>query len=203
MKIIAVGWNYAAHTAELQQQIPTEPVIFCKPDSSLLLGNKPFFLPSFSNEIHYETELIIRINRLGKSISSKFAHRYYSEVGLGIDFTARDLQRKFKQNGQPWELCKGFDHSAAVSEFIPLQDVGDIQNLEFFLNINGKEVQRGHTKNMIFNVNSIIAYISQYFTLKIGDIIFTGTPAGVGQVNKNDHLEAFLNGKKLLDFYIR
>ncbi|MBP6230899.1 MAG: fumarylacetoacetate hydrolase family protein [Paludibacteraceae bacterium] len=203
MKILAVGWNYADHTSELNQPMPTEPVIFSKPDSSLLLGNKPFFLPHFSNEIHYETELVIRINRLGKHIAPKFASRYYSEVALGVDFTARDLQRKLKAAGQPWELCKAFDHSAAVSNFVSVAEMGDIQKLAFSLQVNNKEVQQANTSQMFFSVDEIIAYVSQFFTLKIGDLLFTGTPSGVGQVYKNDHLQGYLQGQKMFDFYVR
>ncbi len=204
MKILAVGWNYAEHNQELGQALPSEPVIFSKPDSALLLGNKPFFIPGFSNEIHYETELVVRINRLGKNIAPKFASRYYSEVALGIDFTARDLQRKLKAAGQPWEISKAFDSSAVVSQFVSLSSLSaPIQELEFYLQLNNKIVQQGNTKNMLFSVDTIIAYVSQFFTLKIGDLIFTGTPAGVGQVAKNDHLQGFLEGKELLNFFIR
>jgi fumarylpyruvate hydrolase len=204
MKILAVGWNYAEHNQELGQALPSEPVIFSKPDSALLLGNKPFFIPGFSNEIHYETELVVRINRLGKNIAPKFASRYYSEVALGIDFTARDLQRKLKAAGQPWEISKAFDSSAVVSQFVSLSSLSaPIQELEFYLQLNNKIVQQGNTKNMLFSVDTIIAYVSQFFTLKIGDLIFTGTPAGVGQVAKNDHLQGFLEDKELLNFFIR
>jgi fumarylpyruvate hydrolase len=204
MKILAVGWNYAEHNQELGQALPSEPVIFSKPDSALLLGNKPFFIPGFSNEIHYETELVVRINRLGKNIATKFASRYYSEVALGIDFTARDLQRKLKAAGQPWEISKAFDSSAVVSQFVPLSSLSSpIQELEFYLQLNNKIVQQGNTKNMLFSVDTIIAYVSQFFTLKIGDLIFTGTPAGVGQVAKSDHLQGFLEDKELLNFFIR
>jgi fumarylpyruvate hydrolase len=204
MKILAVGWNYAEHNQELGQALPSEPVIFSKPDSALLLGNKPFFIPGFSNEVHYETELVVRINRLGKNIATKFASRYYSEVALGIDFTARDLQRKLKAAGQPWEISKAFDSSAVVSQFVPLSSLSSpIQELEFYLQLNNKIVQQGNTKNMLFSVDTIIAYVSQFFTLKIGDLIFTGTPAGVGQVAKSDHLQGFLEDKELLNFFIR
>lgn len=204
MKILAVGWNYAEHNQELGQTLPNEPIIFSKPDSALLLGNKPFFMPNFSNEIHYETELVVRINRLGKNIAPRFASRYYSDVALGIDFTARDLQRSLKAAGQPWEISKAFDNSAAVSEFIPLSSLSvSIQELSFYLQLNDKIVQQGNTKDMIFSVDTIIAYVSQFFTLKIGDLIFTGTPAGVGQIAKNDHLQGYLQGNRLLNFYIK
>ncbi len=203
MKIIAVGMNYKAHIEELNNTIPTEPVIFMKPDSALLKNNKPFFIPDFSNEIHYETELIVQIDRLGKNISEKFAPRYYSTIGLGIDFTARDIQREYKAKGLPWEICKAFDGSAVISNFHPISEFGDINNLNFHLNIDGNKVQKGNTSDMIFNVNQIIAYVSKFFTLKIGDIIFTGTPVGVGKININNHLEGYLEDKKLLDFVVK
>jgi 2-keto-4-pentenoate hydratase/2-oxohepta-3-ene-1,7-dioic acid hydratase in catechol pathway len=204
MKVIAVGWNYAEHNKEMSREnYPEEPVGFMKPDSALLKNNKPFFLPDFSREIHYETEIIVRINRLGKNISEKFAHKYYDEVGVGIDFTARDLQKKQRENGSPWEISKAFDHSAVISEFLPIASVGNIGNLNFHLNINGKTVQKGNTQDQIFDTNKIIAYVSKFFTLKIGDIIFTGTPSGVGPVFINDHLEAFVENNKMLDFKIK
>ncbi len=205
MKILAVGMNYAAHTRELGDEVqPEEPVIFTKPDSALLKDGKPFFIPSFSNEIHYETELVVRICRLGKHIASRFASRYYDAVTVGIDFTARDLQRKFREAGQPWELCKGFDNSAAIGEFVLLSDLGKgLQDLNFQLDIDGKTVQKGYTGDMLHKVDEIIAYISQFMTLKIGDLLFTGTPVGVGPVSIGQHLEGYLEGQKLLDFYIR
>jgi len=203
MKIIAVGMNYSEHVKELNNIIPSEPVIFMKPDSALLKNNKPFYIPNFSNEIHYETELIVRIDKLGKNISEKFASRYYTTIGLGIDFTARDLQRTLRPLGNPWEICKAFDGSAVVSEFYPIKDFGELQNLNFHLEIDGRIVQKGNTSDMIFNINQIIAYVSRFFTLKIGDIIFTGTPVGVGKVDVNNHLEAYLENKKLLDFIVK
>lgn len=203
MKIIAVGMNYKAHNEELNNTPPTEPVIFMKPDSALLKNNKPFFIPDFSNEVHYETEVIVQIDRLGKNISEKFAPRYYSTIGLGIDFTARDIQREYKAKGLPWEICKAFDGSAVISNFYPIEEFGKLDNLNFHLDIDGKTVQNGNTSEMIFNINQIIAYVSKFFTLKIGDIIFTGTPAGVGKVNINNHLEAYLENKKLLDFLVK
>lgn len=203
MKIIAVGMNYAEHVKELHNEIPTEPVIFMKPDSALLKNNKPFYIPKFSDEIHYETELIVRIDRLGKNISEKFAPRYYSNIGLGIDFTARDLQRKLRPLGNPWEISKAFDGSAVISEFYPINDFGVIDKLKFHLEIDGNTVQKGDTSDMIFTINQIIAYVSRFFTLKIGDIIFTGTPFGVGKVAVNNHLEGYLENKKLLDFVIK
>lgn len=207
MKIICVGLNYQLHNKEMnrsESDIPTDPVLFLKPDSALLKDNKPFYIPDFSNEIHYEAEIVVRINRLGKNIAERFAHRYYDELTVGIDFTARDLQNKFKEKGLPWELSKGFDNSAAVGEFINKEEFsGATNNLDFCLLKNGVEVQRGSTTEMIHSIDQIIAYASRFFTLKIGDIIFTGTPAGVGRVDIDDHLEGFLEDKKLLDFYIR
>ena len=204
MKIIAVGMNYALHNEELgQAKTASEPVIFMKPDSAILKDGKPFFIPDFSNEIHYETELVVRINRLGKNIAPRFAHRYYDAVTVGIDFTARDLQRKFHEEGHPWELCKGFDSSAAIGAFVPVDRFKDIQQLNFSLQIDGKEVQAGCTADMLFKVDDIIAYVSQFVTLKIGDLLFTGTPAGVGPVHIGQHLQGYLEGEKLLDFHIR
>ena len=204
MKIIAVGMNYALHNEELgQAKTASEPVIFMKPDSAILKDGKPFFIPDFSNEIHYETELVVRINRLGKNIVPRFAHRYYDAVTVGIDFTARDLQRKFREEGHPWELCKGFDSSAAIGAFVPVDRFKDIQQLNFSLQIDGKEVQAGCTADMLFKVDDIIAYVSQFVTLKIGDLLFTGTPAGVGPVHIGQHLQGYLEGEKLLDFHIR
>lgn len=203
MKIIAIGLNYLDHIKEFGNPVPLEPVVFMKPDSALLKNNRPFYLPDFSDEIHYETEIIVRINRLGKNISEKFTSRYYDEIGVGIDFTARDLQREQRKNGNPWEICKAFDASAAVSKFYPITTFGDIGQLNFHLDINGKTVQVGNTRDMIFNVDKIITYVSRFFTLKIGDIIFTGTPVGVGVVKKDDHLQAFIEERKLLDFKIK
>ena len=204
MKVIAVGMNYAAHNKELDHTLElAEPTIFMKSDSSLLKDGKPFFIPDFSEEIHYETEIVVRIDRLGKNIAERFAHRYYNEVTVGIDFTARDLQRKFREAGNPWELCKGFDSSAAIGTFVPVDRYKDIQSLNFNLMIDGKEVQRGCTADMLFKVDDIIAYVSQFVTLKIGDLLFTGTPAGVGPVSIGQHLQGYLEGEKLLDFYIR
>lgn len=180
------------------------PVIFIKPDSALLKDNKPFFIPDFSNEIHHEVEIVIRINRLGKNIAERFAHRYYDELTVGIDFTARDLQSELKLKGLPWELSKGFDNSAVIGEFVSKEDLsGSIDNLKFELLKNSNQVQIGNSSDMIHSVDKIIAYVSRFFTLKIGDIIFTGTPAGVGRVDIDDHLEGFLDDKKLFDFYVR
>lgn len=204
MKIIAVGMNYARHNEELGHTLVNkEPVIFMKPDSALLKDGKPFFIPDFSNEIHYETELVVRINRLGKNIAPRFASRYYDAVTVGIDFTARDLQRKFREAGNPWELSKGFDNSAAIGTFVPVERFKDIQYLNFHLDIDGKTVQQGCTVDMLFKVDDIIAYVSRFVTLKIGDLLFTGTPVGVGPVSIGQHLEGYLEEEKLLDFYIR
>ena len=204
MKVIAVGMNYSAHNKELNHTLElTEPTIFMKSDSSLLKDGKPFFIPDFSSEIHYETELVVKIDRLGKNIAERFAHRYYNEVTVGIDFTARDLQKRLREQGLPWEISKAFDNSAAVGDFVSLDEVGDINNLSFHLDKNEQTVQLGCTADMLFSVDKIIAYVSRFFTLKIGDLIYTGTPAGVGPVSIGDHLEGYLGDRKLLDFHVR
>ncbi|MFV0472092.1 MAG: fumarylacetoacetate hydrolase family protein [Paludibacteraceae bacterium] len=203
MKIFAIGQNYVAHNKELDSPNPTEPVVFMKPDTAILKNNKPFFLPDFSAEIHYETELIVKINRIGKNIAEKFAHRYYDEIGLGVDFTARDIQRKLKEEGKPWEICKAFDHSAVIGSFLPKEQLGNVQDIGFHLDMNGRTVQKGNSSDMIFPIDKLIAYISRFFTLKIGDIIFTGTPAGVGKVNIEDTLEGFIGDKKMFYFKIK
>lgn len=205
MKIIAIGMNYQLHCHELHagEALPQEPVIFMKPDSALLKDRKPFFIPDFSEQVDYETELVVRINRLGKNIAERFAHRYYDAVTVGIDFTARDLQRKYRAEGKPWELCKGFDNSAAIGDWIPVERFKDIQQLNFHLDIDGKTVQRGYAGDMLFRIDQIIAYVSRFCTLKIGDLLFTGTPVGVGPVQVNNHLEGYLEDEKVLDFYIR
>ena len=204
MKILAVGLNYESHNAEMKRTFQTsEPVVFMKPESAQLKDGKPFFIPYFSNEIHYETEVVIKINRLGKNIDAKFAQRYYNEITVGIDFTARDIQRKLKEKGLPWEIAKGFDGSAALGSFISKDKFQDVQNINFHLDINSKTVQKGNTCDMIYSVDKIIAYVSQFFTLKIGDLIFTGTPSGIGPVNIDDHLEGYLENKRLLDFNIK
>ena len=204
MKIICIGRNYADHAKELNDgaEIPKEPLFFLKPDTALLRNNDPFYIPSFSNEVHYECELVVRITRLAKCIDRKFASRCYEEVGLGIDFTARDLQREAIQTGLPWELCKGFDHSAALSnQFVPLAELGgDVQNLEFEMELNGEVRQHGFTKDMLFTVDEIISHISRYMTLRIGDLIYTGTPVGVGPVKPGDNIKAKIGGHTLLDF---
>ncbi len=204
MKILAVGLNYESHNVEMKRTFQSnKPVIFMKPESALLKDGKPFFIPDFSNEIHYETEMVVKINRLGKNIEEKFAHRYYDELTVGIDFTARDLQRDLKEKSLPWEIAKGFDGSATIGNFISKDEFQDIQNINFHLDINSKTVQQGNTRDMIYSVDKIIAYVSQFFTLKIGDLIFTGTPSGVGPIKIDDHLEGYLENKKLLDFNIR
>ena len=196
--------NYAAHNKELHHTLElTEPTIFMKSDSSLLKDGKPFFIPDFSSEIHYETELVVKIDRLGKNIAERFAHRYYSEVTVGIDFTARDLQRRLREQGLPWEISKAFDNSAVIGTFIPLEEAGNVNQLSFHLDMNGKTVQQGNTADMLFSVDQIIAYVSRFFTLKIGALIYTGTPVGVGPVSIGDHLEGYLGERKLLDFHVR
>ena len=196
--------NYAAHNKELHHTLElTEPTIFMKSDSSLLKDGKPFFIPDFSSEIHYETELVVKIDRLGKNIAERFAHRYYSEVTVGIDFTARDLQRRLREQGLPWEICKAFDNSAVIGTFIPLEEAGNVNQLSVHLDMNGKTVHQGNTADMLFSVDQIIAYVSRFFTLKIGDLIYTGTPVGVGPVSIGDHLEGYLGERKLLDFHVR
>jgi 2-keto-4-pentenoate hydratase/2-oxohepta-3-ene-1,7-dioic acid hydratase in catechol pathway len=205
MKIIAVGMNYADHVKELDGSFvrPEEPVIFLKPDSALLKDGKPFFIPDFSKEVHYETELVVRISRLGKNIAQRFASRYYDAVTVGIDFTARDLQRKARAVGNPWEISKGFDNSAVIGDFVPTAGLGDIQQLDFHLDIDGRTVQQGHTSEMLFRVDEIIAYVSRFFTLKIGDLLYTGTPVGVGPVQIGNHLQGYLGEQKVLDFNVR
>jgi len=203
MKIICVGRNYAAHAAELKNEVPTEPVIFLKPDTALLPKRQPFFYPDFSKDIHFETEVVVRINRLGKNIAPKFTHKYYSELSLGIDFTARDLQQKLKEKGLPWEKAKAFDGSAPTGQFIDKSTLPEVNQLNFELKINGKSRQSGNTSQMLFSIDELISYVSKYFTLKIGDLIFTGTPQGVGPIAIGDHLEAYLENEKVLDLKIR
>lgn len=204
MKIFAIGLNYMSHNIEMERMFEeSDPVLFMKPDTALLKEGKPFFLPDFSEEIHYETEVVVRINRLGKNIEERFAHRYYNEVTVGIDFTARDVQRKQKEQGLPWEIAKGFDNSAAIGTFVSLSEFGGVDNIHFHLNINGEKVQEGNTREMIWNVDKIISYISRFFTLKIGDILFTGTPVGVGPVKIGDHLQGYIQHQKLLDFKVK
>lgn len=192
MKIICVGRNYIDHAKELNNKVPTEPVLFIKPETAIIPKRNPFFLPSFSNNVHFETELVIRINRLGKNIQEKFAHKYYNELTVGLDFTARDIQEKLKEKSLPWEKAKAFDGSAAVGKFISLDNLKDPKDPEFSLLVNKIPTQKGKPSDMIFGIDKLISHISSYFTLKIGDLIFTGTPAGVGQLQVNDALELFL-----------
>lgn len=203
MKILCIGRNYADHAKELKNQIPIEPVIFMKPDSALLPKGNAFFIPDFSQNLQHEIELVIRIDRLGKHIEERFAHRYYSEFTLGIDFTARDLQQKLKEKGLPWEKAKAFDGSAFLSPWLKKEDFSDLDQLSFSLHKNGEIVQNGNSSDMLFSIDKLIAEVSKYFTLKIGDLIFTGTPAGVGAVNSNDLLELYLEGKKLSQLRVK
>lgn len=204
MKIVCIGRNYVAHAKELNNELPTEPVIFMKPDSALLRNNDPFYIPDWSNDLHHEVELIVKINKLGKNIETKFASRYYAEVGLGIDFTARDVQNKLKDKGLPWEKAKAFDHSAVIcKEFVPIDSLPDRNSINFRLDINGSTVQEGNSSLMIFPIDELISQISKYFTLKIGDLIYTGTPAGVGPVKIGDRLEGYLEGRKMFDFFVK
>jgi acylpyruvate hydrolase len=208
MKIIAIGRNYAEHIKELNNERPDEPVIFTKPETAVLKNGESFYYPDFSQDIHHEVEIVLKINKMGKNIEEKFAHKYYDEIGIGIDFTARDIQTKLKAKGLPWDLAKGFNGSAPVSEFVPKSKYADLQNLNFSLDItdaNGETQtrQQGNTSMMLFSFDTIIAFVSRYFTLKTGDIIFTGTPAGVGPVQVGDTLSAFIEGEKLLEFDVK
>jgi len=203
MKIICIGRNYAKHIEELENEKPVDPVIFLKPDSAVLAKNQPFFIPSFSNDIHYEVEVLVKINKVGKYIQEKFAHKYYDEIGLGIDFTARDLQAKLKEKGLPWEKAKGFDGSALIGKFVPKENLGDLKNLEFTLHKNEALVQDGNTKAMLWGIDELIAYVSQFFTLKKGDVLFTGTPAGVGKVSENDVLQGAIQNEELFSVKIK
>ena len=203
MKIICVGRNYAAHAKELNNAVEEEPVIFLKPDTALLSNNQDFYLPDFSNDIHYETELVVKINKAGKHIDEKFAHRYYDSISLGIDFTARDLQSMLKAKGLPWERAKAFDGSAVIGSFLPLADVGMMSDLNFSMNLNGQQVQSANTSEMVFSVDKVIAFVSRFITLKTGDLIYTGTPQGVGKVNVGDNLVGFLGDKELFNFKVK
>ncbi len=202
MKIICIGRNYTEHIEELGNERPDEPVIFMKPDSALLRNNDAFYLPDFSNDIHHEVEIVVKINRVGKSVEQKFAGKYYDEIGLGIDFTARDLQSKLKSKGLPWERAKGFNMSAPISPFMAKEGI-DLNNLDFHLDINGETVQKGNTSHMLFSIDEIIAYVSQYFTLKKGDLIYTGTPKGVGPVKMGDRLQGYMKGELMFDFLVK
>ena len=203
MKIICIGRNYAAHAKELKNEVPTAPVFFMKPDTALLKDNAPFYIPAFSNEIHYEVELVIKISKNGKTILPQFAHKYYDQITVGIDFTARDLQEQCKEKGLPWEKAKAFDHSAVIGRFISLSDLPKKNEVSFSLSLNKKEVQQGVSNQMLFSIDQIIAYVSGFITLKTGDLIYTGTPAGVGPVKIGDRLEAKIENEVLLDFEIK
>jgi 2-keto-4-pentenoate hydratase/2-oxohepta-3-ene-1,7-dioic acid hydratase in catechol pathway len=203
MKIICIGRNYTDHIKELENERPQEPVIFLKPDTSLLLKNQPFFIPPFSEDVHYEVEVLVRINRIGKHIQEKFSHKYFDEIGLGIDFTARDLQAKLKAKGLPWEKSKAFDGAAVVGAWVSKSELPNVDDLNFQMKKNNEIVQSGTTSLMLWKIDEIISYVSQFFTLKIGDIIFTGTPAGVGKVSENDILEGSLEGRKMFSIKVK
>ncbi len=203
MKIICLARNYVAHARELNNPLPEKPMFFMKHENCILRNNKPFYYPDFSSDVHHEIELVLKISKVGKNIDPKFAHRYYDEVALGIDFTARDLQMEAKNAGAPWEISKSFDYSAPLSEFLSIAEVGDMNDISFHLDINGKTVQDGNSGLMIFPVDVQIAYISRFITLKTGDLLFTGTPEGVGPVKIGDRLEAYLGERKLMDFQVK
>ncbi|SDX19959.1 fumarylacetoacetate hydrolase family protein [Aequorivita viscosa] len=203
MKIICVGRNYTDHIQELNSATPTDPVLFLKPDTSILLKKQPFFIPEFSNDVHHEVELLVRINKIGKHIDRKFAHKYYDEIGLGIDFTARDLQAELKKNGLPWEKAKAFDGAAVIGKFINKEEIEDLDNLGFQLEVNGNVVQKGNTNLMLWKIDALIEYISKYFTLKIGDIIFTGTPSGVGKVVAEDKLTGYIEDQEMFSIKVK
>jgi 2-keto-4-pentenoate hydratase/2-oxohepta-3-ene-1,7-dioic acid hydratase in catechol pathway len=203
MKIICIGRNYAKHIEELKNERPTEPVVFMKPDSAVLLKQHPFVIPEFSNDIHHEMEIIVKINKVGKYIDTKFAHKYYDEISVGIDFTARDLQSELKAKGLPWEKAKSFDGSAVIGDFLPKSQFNSMENITFELKNNNESVQKGNSSHMLWKIDELISYVSQYFTLKIGDIIFTGTPEGVAAVKSEDVLEGFLEGNKLFSIQIK
>jgi 2-keto-4-pentenoate hydratase/2-oxohepta-3-ene-1,7-dioic acid hydratase in catechol pathway len=203
MKIICIGLNYRKHAAEMGWPIPAEPVVFLKPDSAILKNNKPFFLPDFSDNIQYEVEIVVKISKLGKGVQAKYAHRYYDELTLGIDITARDIQGRQAKAGLPWELSKCFDGAAPIGRFVPVKSIPDVKNIDFRLDINDVTVQQGNSSDMIAGIDEIIEYVSRFFTLKTGDLIFTGTPPGVGALKKNDNLTAYLGDTPLLDFMIR
>ena len=203
MKIICIGRNYADHISELNNERPDEPVIFMKPDTAILPKKTPFTIPEFSKDVHHEVEVLVKICKVGKYISPKFAHKYYDEIGLGIDFTARDLQTKLKEKGLPWEKAKAFDHSAIIGDFLPKNNYSSLENINFELRKNSEIVQKGSTSMMLWNIDEIVSYVSQFFTLKKGDIIFTGTPKGVAAVNVNDVLEGFLEGKQMFKIQVK
>ncbi|MFV0566218.1 MAG: fumarylacetoacetate hydrolase family protein [Flavobacteriaceae bacterium] len=203
MKIICIGRNYAEHIAELENEKPDEPVVFLKPDTAILLKKQPFFIPDFSNDVHHEVEILVKINRIGKHIDKKFAHKYYNEIGLGIDFTARDLQNKLKAKGLPWEKAKAFDGSAVIGHWLPISEIEDVNAIEFSLLKNENIVQKGNTSLMLYKIDEIIEFVSKYFTLKIGDIIFTGTPQGVGKVEANDKLKGFIGKTEIFSITVK
>ncbi|AJR03423.1 fumarylacetoacetate hydrolase family protein [Siansivirga zeaxanthinifaciens] len=203
MKIICIGRNYTEHIKELENEKPTDPVVFLKPDTSILLKKQPFFIPDFSNDVHYEVEILVKINRIGKHIDRKFAHKYYDEIGLGIDFTARDLQARLKEKGLPWEKAKAFDGSAVIGNWLPVSNFSDVNAIEFSLKKNENIVQLGNTSHMLWKIDELIEYISKYFTLKIGDIIFTGTPSGVGKVEANDKLKGFIGTQEMFSITVK
>ncbi|WMI65860.1 fumarylacetoacetate hydrolase family protein [Aestuariibaculum sp. YM273] len=203
MKIICIGRNYTEHIKELENEKPTDPVVFLKPDTSVLLKKQPFFIPDFSNDVHHEVEILVKINRIGKHIDKKFAHKYYSEIGLGIDFTARDVQSELKAKGLPWEKAKAFDGAAVIGNWLPVSDFEDIDAVEFSLKKNDKIVQLGNTSHMLWKIDELIEYVSKYFTLKIGDIIFTGTPSGVEKVNANDKLKGYIGEKEMFSITVK
>ena len=203
MKIICIGRNYTEHIKELDNEKPKDPVVFLKPDTSILLKKQPFFIPDFSNDVHYEVEILVKINRIGKHIDRKFAHKYYDEIGLGIDFTARDLQSELKAKGLPWEKAKSFDGAAVVGKWMPISNIKDVNAIEFSLKKNDNFVQLGNTSHMLWKIDELIEYVSKYFTLKIGDIIFTGTPAGVGKVIANDKLKGFIEDKEMFSITVK
>lgn len=203
MKIICIGRNYVEHIAELANERPDEPVLFLKPDTAIVLKGFPFVIPEFTNEVHYETEVVVKINKVGKYIEPKFAHKYYDEISLGIDFTARDLQQKLKEKGLPWEKAKGFDNSAVVGTFFSKTELADLNDISFKMSQNGTVVQEDSTAKMIWKIDELIAYVSKYFTLKTGDLIFTGTPAGVGKVNPGDVLEGYIEDRKLFGIQVK
>jgi 2-keto-4-pentenoate hydratase/2-oxohepta-3-ene-1,7-dioic acid hydratase in catechol pathway len=203
MKILAIGRNYIDHARELNNPVPSEPLFFMKPDTAIVQNNNPFFYPDFTNDLHYETEIVLKLQKVGKNVSEKFAHRYFTEIGIGIDFTARDIQDKCKEKGWPWEIAKAFDGSAPISKFIPKEEFKDFNNINFHLDLNGKTVQQGNTKDLIFSFDKLIAHVSKYVTIRMGDLIFTGTPAGVGPVKIGDRLQAYIEDKLMMDFYIK
>ena len=203
MKIICIGRNYSDHIKELSNERPKEPVVFIKPDSSIIAKNQNFIIPAFSYEIHHEVELVVKINKVGKYIDESFSNKYYNQIGLGIDFTARDIQNKLKEKGHPWEKSKAFDNSCLVGDFINIEEIEDISNINFELKKNSSIVQSGNSSNMLWKIDEIISYVSQYFTLKIGDLIFTGTPSGVSKVISGDLLEGFINSKKMFSLKIK